>query len=222
MRKRLPEPASITVSFPVQYELRMPENNKPDGVALLIHGFLETGKISFSKLENVIPSNYAVLAPSALFPVPRWKGDHYIPAYSWYFYDPNLDTYIIDMKPASEYVAEIIGRLKFEIVPKIIIGFSQGGYFAGHLGEVPKNVKQIIGVGCQFLDEELPREIPFRMDQVFGGEDRIVSLARAEKAFKELQKRGVKGEFHLIPGVAHEINEAVATKVGELVTKGIG
>jgi predicted esterase len=219
MRKQHPSTMPIVVDLPFEYELRKPAS-APEALAILIHGFGETGKVSYSKLEKIFPEEYSVFAPTAPFPVPKWKGDLFIPAYSWYFFNPNINTYLVDMRASTELMIKAIERIGGTDLPKVVIGFSQGGYFGAHLAQKLKNVRQMIGIGCQFLEEEMPGEISFRMDQIFGAKDEVISLDRARKSHADLLRRGVVGEFFLLESVGHEITDSVVESVKACLKRG--
>jgi predicted esterase len=208
MRKHrfAPHRISVPVELVFDFELRKPQ--EPKELVILLHGFSESGHRMFTKLEGLLPKDSVVLAPNGPFPMATHAGDHYKIGYSWYFYDPLTDEYLIEMETALNFVVGAVGQLGFDHLPVRIIGFSQGGYLAPFLGQRLNHTRQVIGVGCQFLDEELSDKISFRMDGVHGADDSIVDPEKARVSHAKLVSRGIVGKFRLLQGAQHRIGDA--------------
>jgi len=207
-------------SYVCDYQIRSSEN--PSRLVLLLHGYTLAGPWMLSKCGPALPpeleKNSVILAPNAPFPIPEKTKDGYKVGFSWYFYDPAIDDYFIDMKVACRFLIEMIRKLGFENLPVTIIGFSQGGYLAPFVAqEVPK-VDHIIGIACQFLNEELELNAQIRMDQIHGANDDTVDPLRARKSHDALTKSGIKGEFYLLPGVGHRFSHEVQTRLTSLLS----
>jgi len=210
--------ATVFTGLPCNYMIR--EVPDPKGLVLLLHGWLQSGSYIFSKFEPLIPPEFTVLAMNALFPIPGRGEGHSRMGYSWYFYDSKKDEYSVGREPALTYLMGLIQQLGLEEVPKTLIGYSQGGYLAPFVAQRLPAVKQVIGVACEYLVEELEGELPFRVDAIHGAEDDVVSPALAQASFEKLQSRGVKGKFHLVEGVQHKITAPLQEKL-QLVLAGL-
>jgi len=201
--------------------LRGPENRSPREVILLLHGFAETGERIFKKIFPAIPKEIAdhavILAPNAPFPMPVKTETGYIATFSWYFYDPAGDDYFIDMVPATEFLTQGLEKLGLASLPKRIIGFSQGGFLAPIAATSLTQVRQFIGIGCEYLVDEvpgtLPANIPYRIDAIHGSQDESVSVTRAQESYERIKNAGVLGSFTLIPDGKHRIDDRVRAAV---------
>jgi predicted esterase len=198
------------------YMLRRPE--KAARLAILLHGYSLRGEWMFHKLEKSLPDDMVILSPSAPFPVLKRTGDEIGLGYSWYFYDARVDEYWIDMKVATDFVVNLVKRLGLETFPSTILGFSQGGFLAPLVAASLPSCKQVIGIASEFLVDEIPLPIPYRMDQIHGDLDDTVLLDKAARSFAQLKERGVVGEFRTIPGLGHKIDGQVRAIVRELTS----
>lgn len=199
------------------YLLRKPA--APKELIILLHGFMQSCSKTYQKLEPICPPDAAVLAVNGPFLVPVRNEDHYTAGYSWYFYNPLTDEYVIDMEIGVDYLAELVRQLGFDDLPTRIIGFSQGGYLAPFFAKTRAKPVQVIGIGCEFLADEIDFPVHFRMDAIHGEKDDTVSAANAERSFRIMRERGVQGEWTCLPGVGHRIDEKVLRVAAELIMK---
>jgi predicted esterase len=197
------------------YILRAPAN--PKELYLLLHGYGLTARSIFDKLSGVLPADAAVLAPNGPYPVPEKQEVGYRIGYSWYFYDPFADEYLIDHANSIRFLTQGIGKLGFGGLPVRVIGFSQGGYLAPLVAlQLPK-ARQVIGVAARFLDDEIEGVPSFRYDNVHGGKDEVVNPAGSRKYHGKLIARGGRGEFledaesghRLSPGIVALVKKAL-------------
>jgi predicted esterase len=98
-----------------------------------------------------------------------------------------------------------------------IIGFSQGGYLAPFIAHQLAQVHQVIGIGCEYLTEEFPKGISFRIDGIQAEDDEITPLETARKSHSNLKKLGIQGEFYTFPRAGHKIDDTISSKVKELI-----
>jgi predicted esterase len=195
-----------------------PEASDAKELVLLLHGYMESGKRIFEKLVSSFPKEIAVIAPNGPFLIPIKKSDGYKAGFSWYFHDPASNDYFINMETAVSYLSGGIEKLGFKSHPKRIIGFSQGGYLALILGSELDHTRQVIGIACEYLFEELVKPVLFRVDAIHGDLDSVVSLEGAKTSHVNLKKLGVKGDFHTIPNLDHRISNEVKDSLSKLVT----
>jgi predicted esterase len=207
----------VSASLPVDYLLRKPA--VPREVILLLHGYSQTGAKIFGKLEPFCPRDAAVLAVNGPFLTPVRTESGYSAGYSWYFYNPITDEYAVDMQTGVEYLAALLAQLGLDSLPIRVVGFSQGGYLAPFLARRCSKIAQVIGIGCEFLSDEIDFDVRFRMDAIHGGRDEVVSAASAGTGFRRMQERGVKGEWHCLPETGHRIDENVQQIAAGLLLK---
>jgi predicted esterase len=140
--------------------------------------------------------------------------------YSWYFYNPETDEYLLDMQSSLEFLAGLLKHLGFATTPTTVIGFSQGGYLAPFLAQRSSAIDHVIGMGCEFLDEELaiqgiPKHV--RMDALHGARDDRCSPEKARSAQARLRAVGVPGEFVLLPETGHQFDAPARHELRRLV-----
>lgn len=188
---------------------------------LLLHGFAESGARMLKKLGPAIPEaltrSSLVLAPNAPFLMPHRTEQGYSATYSWYFYDPATDEYAIDMRTSVEFLKAGLESMGLARLPKRIIGFSQGGFLAPIAAASLESVKQFIGVGCEYLVDEipgdLPKSVPYPVHAVHGSVDESVPLDRARTSHERLLAAGVGGRFQGVAGSGHRIDDAIRDAV---------
>ena len=137
--------------------------------------------------------------------------------YSWYFYDFKTDEYIIDMETAIQYCIGLIRQLDLDKLPLRIIGFSQGGYLAPFVGLASSNTRQVIGIACRFLEDELSQVPAFQMDAVHGDQDDVIEFGPAQESHHRLIQKGAHGSFITVNNTGHRLTFEVREKVRELL-----
>jgi predicted esterase len=187
---------------------------RPCGLVLLLHGYGESGERIYRKLEPSIAPELEVIAPNGPFPLPeRLPEGGYRLGFGWYFYDATKDEYFIDPELAAVYLRNLVQDLGLAGLPLRVIGFSQGGYLAPFLAGTDLRLRHVIGIGCRFLDDELPRLQNVRLDAVHGGDDDRVPVDQSRRSHATLVARGVAGEFRELTGVGHRITPEVVAAV---------
>jgi predicted esterase len=193
----------------------------PKRLVVLLHGYEQSGDKMMEKLKGVVPNDAAVLAPNGPFPVPRRTETGYRMGFSWYFWNPFTDEYYVDMEIAVGFIAELVRDLVSQLpspeLPITLIGFSQGGYLAPFIAQAMPQVDHVIGLGCEFLVDELEHPVKYRMDAVHGAKDDVVSCENAKKAHQELVRRGVKGGFYELADTGHRIDAPMQALISDLI-----
>lgn len=206
----------IQTTIPFDPHMRKPAD--PKGLVLLLHGYDQVGKYMQAKLDKYIPQDWAYISPNALFPIPHWDGQFPAPGwreqnlrlgYTWYFYQSKTKEYFIDMQPALEFLETGVRKLGFNDLPKIVVGFSQGGYVAPFIAQKLKHVRQVVCISSEFIPERLPDKLPFRLDGIFGDSDSIADIEAAKETHAKCLSKGISGEFHTVAGASHDISPSV-------------
>ena len=205
---------SLQITWNAEYELRKAKSNK---LVLLLHGFQQSGSLIYRLLEDAIDSSFNLLAPNAPFPIPQKTGSGYRVSYTWYFFDPETDTYFYDMSLAIEYIEALLKNLDLKDKDVTVIGYSQGGYLAPFVAERLSAVSQVIGVNCRFRDEALTGPLPFRLDAIHGAADVLVDPKRAQRCHEAILENGGEGVFRLIEGGGHGITPEVRHQISTLL-----
>jgi predicted esterase len=209
----------ITSFLYADYSLHVPNDAKR--IIVLLHGYEQSGEKMMEKLKSAIPSDAVILAPNGPFPLPRRTESGYRLGFSWYFWNPFTDEYFVDMEIAVKFVQGLVQEmaLKHSLpdLPITLIGFSQGGYLAPFVAQAISRVDHVIGLGCEFLVDEMEHPVKYRMDSVHGALDDIVNCENSKKAHQELVKRGVKGEFHALSETGHRIDAPMQAMILNLL-----
>jgi predicted esterase len=190
----------------------------PKRLILLLHGYSQSGDKILGKLEEALPDNSYIVAPSGPFPVPKPVGDTYKPGFSWYFYESERDEYFLDMSIATDYLLKFLNSFSVKLPLREIIGYSQGGYLAPFVAQKIPSVEKVIGISCEFLEPELLGEISFEMHAVHGENDIVVDGKNSLNSFSKLKNRGVKGNFHMVKGSDHGISDGIKEAVKKIIT----
>ncbi len=202
-KKRISAPGVLVSDYLVR------DAQKARRLILLLHGYQQTGEIMMRKFAACCPEDAVLLAPNAPYPVPERRDDGgYREGYSWYFYHPATDEYIIDMANSWALLRKLTEQPEWRLLPKTVVGFSQGGYLALLLAEKLSDVEQVVGIASEYLVDELESKGPlsFRVDAIHGEKDGIVRVEGAQKSHSRvLAERGAMGRFVNLAGVDHRI-----------------
>jgi predicted esterase len=200
-----PEIRTYRTDLPFGFHLRPgPEN----ALALFLHGYTDSGASFLRRAVRDAAPPYALLAPNGPFPVPVKRGDEYKEAYAWYFWDYAVDAVIMPPSIAVDLLGQLLGDLGHRDTPKVLIGFSQGGFLMPHLLPHLKNVRGLIAVGSSFRPEDYPPALDIPVHAIHGAADTIIDPVRARQQFNLLKNSHPHdGAFHLIPGLGHTVNE---------------
>ena len=207
--------------LPLRYWLS-PTTKK--GLAILLHGYQDHAGSMLKRLgwqdRDDLP--FQVLACNAPFPVPQWTASGFKEAYSWYFRDTSRDLTLVPPQVTCDRLAKLIKQIGHHTTPKVLIGFSQGGYLAPYLAKATPDVKGIIGLGTGFTPEHYEGLSDLSVHGLHGAEDKMIDLPRAQRDHAALMARGFHGTFHVEPGLDHRVDPALAPRVQQLTTEILG
>jgi predicted esterase len=207
--------------LPMHYWLS-PTNKK--GLAVLLHGFQDHAGSMLKRLgwleRDDLP--FQVFASNAPFPVPAWTGTGWKEAYSWYFRDASRGLTLVPPQLTCDRIAKLLQSIGHEHTPKVLIGFSQGGYLAPYLAKATPNVKGIIGLGTGFTNEPYEGLSGLTVHGLHGADDKVIDLQRAQSDHAELLTKGFKGTFHIEPALDHRVDAALEPRVKRLTAEILG
>jgi predicted esterase len=201
-----PQKTSYHLDVPSHYLHHNAGEGKP--LLLFLHGYADSAA---SFLRRTLPegdSRFETLAPNGPFPLPQRKENEWKEAYGWYFADFSSDRIVIHPKVAAQAVANLVEQLGLRDRPKILVGFSQGGYFLPHLARELHAVKRFIGIGAGyqarfFAEYGLTQQV----DAIHGSADEVISLAESRTDFNRLAPES-RGTYREVLEMTHKINEA--------------
>jgi phospholipase/carboxylesterase len=185
---------------------------------LLAHGFADSGAGFVKRVAESVPDRFEVLAPNGLFPQPVRQGDTWKEAYAWYFADLGANKIYIHPAVSAGAVRGLVERLGLAARPKILVGFSQGGWFLPYLASELKNVERMIMIGAGFRSEDFARlRLRLPVSAIHGDHDEVVPHARSRDEFDRLGEWNTGGAFHLVPGMTHTIDDSGRARLRELL-----
>ena len=188
-------------------------------IVLLLHGYGETAKIIYDKLDKAIPSSWGVLCPNGPFPLPKknhvegtWNLN-----YAWYFFDSKTKKYFINQSYPQEILSHLIEKELKISNPLYIIGYSQGGYLAPFVGIKLENTVQSIAINAEYKHLLLPKKFNFVITSINGIDDQIVDPINAQNSHQIILGQGNQGEFFLMEETDHSINDRIIDKTKSLL-----
>ena len=204
------ERTDIDMQLPTSFVHR-PKEEAP--VLVLLHGYADSGPSFLRRIAASLDDQFEILAPNGLFPLPQKTGNEWKEAYAWYFYDPAKDRALIPPEVAVSGAIKLIEKLRLGDRPKILCGFSQGGFLLPKLATCLENLQHLVVIGSGYPPEDyakIGRAIP--VTGLHGEDDDIIPIAQARQQFEALsfqQKRG----FHPVPSMDHVLDDKGRAKL---------
>ncbi len=197
--------AQLSVHLPVTYLHLNPGPDKP--VLIFFHGYSDTGAAFLRRAFPHLDQRYEILAPNGLFPTPLKEKKEWKQAFAWYFVDPSQQRALIPPSVAAEAVVRLIEQLHLQNRRKVLLGFSQGGFFLPFVYPLLRNVEKLFSIGAAYRPEDYPAEMQVTLDAIHGEDDSIITLQRARDTFESFGVRNLKGEFRSFAGLGHTLND---------------
>lgn len=198
--------------LPMRYLLKGPRKG---GVVICLHGYQDHALSMIRRLGWLEAEDlpFQILAVNAPFPVPIWNADGFKEAYSWYFRDTERSVFIVTPETTSSRLAQLIEDVGLKDTPKVILGFSQGGFLAPYVGQRVQALKGIIGLGSGYLQENYRGLSPTCLYAVHGDRDERISQTQAQIDFQRLIEQGFTGQFEVVPDIEHRVDPRVEPKI---------
>jgi predicted esterase len=224
-QEAIPDPRVVereqTITIPTYYLHRKEGQEGSEGKPLLIltHGFSDSGSSFYRRVAPALGDQFEVLAPNGLFPQPIKQEGVWKEAYAWFFADLEKKKIYIHPDVSARAIARIVGDLGLEERPKILLGFSQGGWFLPYLAKELRRVERMIMIGAGFRPADFEKYgLRLPVSAIHGDADEVVSCARSGEEFKALGAFNAGGDFHVIPDMTHSLNDDGRAKLKELLT----
>jgi len=193
------------LKIPVSYFFKSAGENRD--LVVLLHGFQDTAAAFLKRALEERDYPFSILAPNAPFPMPIEKEDGFQEAYSWYFAHYSKKLLLIPPEVSVSYLHELVTKLGLASHRKVVVGFSQGGYFAPFASRRLTNVGKIIGVGCGYRPDDYKGLEVDAVDAIHGDHDPIISIESSKKMYEELRPAIKRGDFLTVPGLKHAMND---------------
>jgi predicted esterase len=201
--------------MPIRYHLT---EAKGPGVVICTHGYQDHAlsmlrRIGWWEREDL---PFQILAINGPFPVPIWTAEGFKEAYSWYFRDTSRDLEFVSPVTTASKLNVLVSDLGLANTPKVLFGFSQGGFLAPYLATQFAGVRGIIGLGCGYPVEIYAQCSPLHVHGIHGTKDERIPLEPSKADFEQVLKNGHHGKFHVVPDLAHKVDHAIEPLVRRL------
>lgn len=204
-----------SLEIPITYINSSLGNDKP--LLVFLHGFADSASAFLRRAYPLPNDDYEILAINGPFPVPQKKDGIWKHAFAWYFSDFATNTTFIHPKVAVKAINDLLTHLNLNERKKMLIGFSQGGFFIPHLLPTLKNVKHVVSIGAAYRVEDYPEVLNVSVDALHGTNDDIISLTSAAASFQSLKAKNPKGEFKVFSEMGHTMNTEARTWLGNKI-----
>lgn len=207
-RPRLTTDSALKTQAGVQLPVTYHHFNSGEGKPLLVffHGYTDTAAGVLKRAMPDLDSRYEILAVNGLFPTPQKIEGGWRQAFAWYFADAK--GIMIHPNVSAGAIANLLKEMGLEDRPKILLGFSQGGYFLPFVSAKLQNVKKMFAMGAGYRPEDYPEKLPFVVDAFHGTADEIISHAHSSETFEKFRSsKNPKGQFYSFEGLTHTMND---------------
>lgn len=198
--------AHVPVTLSMSYLHFNSGSEKP--LLIFFHGYSDS---ALSFLRRAIPdldSQFEILAPNGLFPVPVKTEMGWKRAFAWYFADYSKQDVLVPPEISAQAVENLVRQLHLVNRPKVLVGFSQGGFFLPFVLPHLKHVKKIFSVGAAYRLHDYPETLDITLDALHGKDDEIIAFDHAQQSFDELKStRNPEGQFFGFAGLGHKMND---------------
>jgi len=161
-----------------------------------LHGMGMTAEEFADILEPLRSLPIILLVPEGVYPFEIRRASRMEIGRAWYLYTGDDDEFIDSMERSGRHLKVLIKKTLAEYAVDnervAVLGFSQGGYFAGYFGI--RNAAYLAGlvvIGARVKDEVLTRELPrahgLPVLLMHGRKDRAVPLRMAEQSHRAVQ-----------------------------------
>lgn len=197
----------LQAHLPFSFHHKVHEDDEK--LVLFLHGYMDSGMSFFRRALRGNEISESILAPNGPFPLPVQTEDSFKEAYAWYFWEYSKNRVVIPPRVSVGLLKELIDQLGYTKKPKVLVGFSQGGFMLPYLLPELEGIKGLVAVGAGFREQDYPASTAVPLVAIHGDEDKIIGLDYSQKSFEALlATRKIKGDFHIIPGLGHTVNEA--------------
>lgn len=210
-------------SFKIEVPYKLIEKGEADEKPLIVylHGFNQNieqfqehvgSMLSIDAYHLFIQGPYPIYDRSRSKKVSEWGR-------AWYLYDGDQQQFVKSMELASEFIQQLIDKLKEQISASrlIIFGYSMGGYLAGYFSLSRwRHVNDVIVVGgrikTEVFDNQEGRYNHLNVLALHGANDKSVKSDAQEKSCKELAEWGAHVTFREIDA-AHKLNKKYIAEI---------
>jgi predicted esterase len=203
--------------FPMPIRYHLTPKTGP-GVVFCLHGYQDHALSMIRRLGWWIRPDlpFQLCAINGPFPVPVWQEDGFKEAYSWYFRDTSRELDFVSPDTTAARLKFLVNDLGLENTPKVLVGFSMGGFLAPYLAAELKHVKGIIGIGCGYNADAYAKIPALTVHAIHGENDERIGIEGSKADFAKVIQAGHNGQYHAIPGLTHKVEASLEPLVRRL------
>lgn len=194
IRKSFSVETENLLSFPKHYD-----ESRTWPLVVALHGMGMTAPEFAGLLAPLRSLPTLLFVPEGVHPYEIRSGEQRRIGRAWYLYTGDDDAFVRSMEKSGRHLEALVARVgKSHPVDRskvFLLGFSQGGYFAGYWAV--RHSRRFCGavvVGARVKDEVLERQMrrpgDLKLLLLHGRKDRAVPFAYAERSFAALESAG--------------------------------
>ncbi len=202
-----------TITLPVGSLFR-PARGQARSLVVALHGMGQTARYLESRLGCLRDPDRALLIPDAPLPfeVKTPEGGRR-EGRAWYIYTGDQQAFLASANRTAQWlerlICEVRGTEALEEAPLVLLGYSQGGYFAGlFTARGTLRPARLVIINGRLKDEVVPPERAVNWPGtlvVHGEKDRFLPIERARASAQALARAGAPVEFRGFPS-GHGLN----------------
>jgi predicted esterase len=197
--------AQVPINVPMTYLHLNRGAQKP--LLIFFHGYSDNAVGVVRRCFPSLDSRYEILAINGPFPIPVRHGEGWKRAFAWYFADSSKNEVLIHPAVPAGAIENLIAQLNLVDRPKILIGFSQGGFLLPFVLPRLKNVKKLFGIGAAYRSADYSGPLSISVDAFHGEQDDIITLEQSKKSFENFRSLNPQGQYFQFPNLAHTMND---------------
>ncbi|HGY92333.1 MAG TPA: alpha/beta fold hydrolase [Planctomycetes bacterium] len=204
---------SSAITLPVRSFFR-PARGRARSLLVALHGMGQSARYLEARLGCLRDPERALLIPDAPLPFEMKSADgSRREGHAWYIYTGDQEAFLQSARRTAAWLKKLIVDVRraenLETTPVVLVGYSQGGYFAGlfaaQAGLVPARLVVINGrLKDEIVDAKQARSWPPTL-VLHGEKDRFLPIERARMSAEALARAGAPVAFQGFPS-GHGLN----------------
>jgi phospholipase/carboxylesterase len=174
--------------------------NRKYPLVTALHGMGMTAEEFARVFEPLRELPILFFVPEGVYPFEIRTGGQMRIGRAWYLYTGDEEEFVHSMSRSGRHLRTLVDKViaEYPVDPtrRVLLGFSQGGYFAGYLGiRDYRRITGLVVMGARVKVEVLERELKLVRDLdvllVHGRKDRAVPLSAATASLEALAAAGL-------------------------------
>ncbi len=196
--------------------------SKTSSLALLLHGYGQTGEDILNSVSPYLPESWHLLAPNGPFTFFSSKQNKMVA--SWFFFDREKRQYVIGREVAMTALEALLAQYADSSQELYVIGYSQGAYVAPFVGLMLEKraskypqLKKVVTLNGRLRHEDLlSAQERFEILSLNGEKDETVEVKNCLESANLLKQQGWNIDFRVIAEEGHELTPTMLTPLKDL------